>query len=177
MIENAWFKFVALLGFSAFILFDLIYFSNLSHGTKYKIYVMEFYVLFTCGVFMVSRYFWKCFVTELLKNQPTTTLTRCWKLFLLTYFFLAHCAQFTNLFGYMEPSAFQWLSWVSFGSFSIFTCTFVPARFIFWFLNRNKKAAPRLVSYEKLTIFFLIANLVISTSSYFSAMDGPDVVK
>jgi len=172
--DSKWFKSSVIVGIFSLLIFESVHFSNFDPGTKYKIYTVQFYFLFAYGLSFISKYFWKCLVTELFASSKSV-LVLLWKAFLFTYFALVLCAQFTHLWGSVEPSVFQWTSWVFFGSF-LDLCMFLPtARLMVWLVTRATSS--KRVGYRKVTVACLIATVVSSTFSYYSAMEGPEIVK
>ena len=177
MWSSIWFKIAVAINVSTLLVFNIIYFSFLSPGTKYKFYVVQFYILFTSTIFLLTKYYWKCLVTDLLANVKNSNVVLAWKAFLCFYFTLVHCAQFTNLYGYQEPSAFQWLAWIFFGSYSVWTLIFLSARFLFWMFTKTKQHNGGVLTSNRVTIVCVAATLVVTISSYLSAMAGPEFVK
>ena len=172
--NSNWFKSSIVVGLFSLLIFESVYFSNFDPGTKYKIYSVQFYFLFAYGLSFISKYFWKCLVTELFASSKSVPVL-LWKAFLVVYFTLVLCAQFTHLWGSVEPSVFQWTSWVFFGSF-MDLCAFLPtARLTAWLVTRATSI--KRVDYRKVSVACLIATVVSSTASYHSAMEGPEIVK
>ena len=174
LLQSKWFKSSVIVGIFSLLIFESVYFSDFDPGTKYKIYTVQFYFLFSFGISFLFKYFWKCLVTELIGSSKGL-LVFLWRVFLFAYFTLVLCAQFTNLWGSVEPSIFQWTSWIFFGFF-LDLCMILPTvRLTVWLISTviSKKK----VNYRKVTIACLFATVVSSTTSYYSAMEGPQIVK
>lgn len=176
-VKNFWLKLAICVGVLSILTFDLVYFSDLEPGTKYKIYTLQFYTLFTTFILFISRYFWKCFVIELLEKVTSFWIKLIWKSLVFSFLFLAHIAQFTNQYGSTEPYTFQMAAWLCFGAYTILILILPTARFLHWLLLPKSHGRRGFLSQKAVTVACIFATLVVSFTSYFLAMEGPQIVK
>lgn len=155
---------------------SLTYFSTLSDGAKCKVYIPIFYLLFSYGMLLSSNYIWKCLVDEILSSSFSIFFTSIWKILVASFLVLSHLSQFTNLYGYSEPTLFQWYSWCCFGAYTIFLFIIFPSHSILWlFIKKERKNS--FISYRRITFVSVFMTIIISISSITQAINGPDIFK